>query len=183
MVDKQHVVQLSGAVACGEVYVTSGHKGQPDAVQKGYKGRRSSMLETGKPPILGMIERGGEVVFRIPANVQQVTIQPLITSTVAPGSLVYTDEYDTYARLEPWGCEHQTAYNSAGKYARDGDGICEVHVNTIEGVWSLLRFWLRPHHGISPEKLPLYLSFFEFVHNARKRDKALMGSLLETLLH
>jgi hypothetical protein len=28
-----------------------------------------------------------------------------------------------------------------GEYARDedGDGFCEVHVNTIEGFWSLLR--------------------------------------------
>ncbi len=27
----------------------------------------------------------------------------------------------------------------------DGDGFHEVHVNTIEGFWSLLRSWLRPH--------------------------------------
>ena len=33
----------------------------------------------------------------------------------------------------------------------------EVHVNTMEGFWSLLRSWLRPHRGISQEKLPLYL--------------------------
>jgi hypothetical protein len=34
-----------------------------------------------------------------------------------------------------------------GEYARDedGDGFCEVHVNTMEGFWSLLRSWLRPH--------------------------------------
>jgi len=45
-------------------------------------------------------------------------------------------------------------------YARDedGDGFCEVHVNTIEGFWSLLRSWLRPHRGISQDKLPLYLA-------------------------
>ena len=49
-----------------------------------------------------------------------------------------------------------------GEYARDedGDGFCEVHVNTMEGFWSLLRSWLRPHRGISQEKLPLYLGFF-----------------------
>ncbi|MEM8809903.1 MAG: DDE transposase, partial [Cyanobacteria bacterium P01_G01_bin.38] len=37
--------------------------------------------------------------------------------------------------------------------------------------------------GISQEKLPVYLGFFEFVHNARKRGKALLSSLLNTLLH
>jgi transposase len=30
--------------------------------------------------------------------------------------------------------------------------------------------------------LPLYLGFFEFVHNAKKRGKALLGELLVTLL-
>jgi len=52
----------------------------------------------------------------------------------------------------------------------------------MEGFWSLLRSWLRPHRGISQEKLPLYLGFFEFVHNAKKRGKALLSALLETLL-
>ena len=50
-----------------------------------------------------------------------------------------------------------------------------------EGFWSLLRSWLRPHRGISQEKLPLYLGFFEFVHNAKKRGKALLSALLEAL--
>ena len=62
------------------------------------------------------------------------------------------------------------------------DGFHEVHVNTMEGCWSLLRSWLRPHRGISQEKLPLYVGFFQFVHNARKRGKALLESLVTTLL-
>ena len=117
-------------------------------------------------------------------NVQQVTIEPIIRATVAPSTLVHTNEYVIYARLEEWGYAHKSVCHSAGEYARDedGDGFCEVHVNTIEGFWSLLRSWLRPHRGISQEKLPLYLGFFEFVHNARKRGKALLGNLLETLL-
>ncbi len=34
----------------------------------------------------------------------------------------------------------------------------------------------------SQEKLPLYLGFFEFVHNAKKLGKALLSALLETFL-
>ena len=72
----------------------------------------------------------------------------------------------------------------AGEYARDedGDGFYEVHVNTMEGFWSLLRSWLRPHRGISQAHLPIYLGFFEFVHNAKKRGKALLSSLLELII-
>ncbi len=107
------------------------------------------------------------------ANVQQTTIEPIIGATVARGTLVYTDEYDIYARLEDWGYGHETVCHARGEYARDddGDGFCEVHVNTMEGVWSLLRSWLRPHRGVSQEKLPAYLAFFQVVHNARRRGK------------
>lgn len=116
-------------------------------------------------------------------NVQQATIEPIIRTVIQKGSQVYTDEYGIYARLPVWGFGHKTVCHAAGEYARDedGDGHHEVHVNTIEGFWSLLRSWLRPHRGISQESLPLYLAFFEFVHNARKRGKALLGSLMQVL--
>jgi len=141
-------------------------------------------LEKDKPPILGLIQRSGQVVLRMLANVQQATIMPVITAVVAPGALVHTDEYAIYARLPSWGYGHKTVCHARGEYARDedGDGFCEIHVNTMEGFWSLLRSWLRPHRGISQDKLPLYLGFFQFVHNARRRGKALLGALVAALV-
>jgi transposase-like protein len=131
-----------------------------------------------------MIQRGGEVVIQMLPDVKQRTIQPILTATIAPGAQVMTDEYEIYHRLAERGYGHQTVCHARGEFARDedGDGCCEVHVNTIEGFWSLLRSWLRPHRGISPERLPLYLGFCEFVHNVRRRGKALLGSLLALLL-
>jgi transposase len=124
------------------------------------------------------------VVLHMLANVQQMTIKPIIEASVSQGSLIHTDEYDIYARLPLWGYQHKTVCHAHGEYARDedGDGCCEVHVNTMEGLWSLLRSWLRPHRGISQDKLPDYLSFFQFVHNARRRGKALLGALVAALL-
>lgn len=118
------------------------------------------------------------------SNVKQATIAPVIQKMVSPGTLIYTDEYSIYARITEWGSGHKTVNHGQGEYARDedGDGFYEVHVNTMEGFWSLLRSWLRPHRGISQDKLPLYLGFFEFVHNVRKRGKTLLSSLLECLL-
>lgn len=141
-------------------------------------------MEKEKPPVFGMIQRSGEVVIQMLANVQQVTIEPLMRATIAVGTIVYTDEYDIYSRVTQWGFEHHTVNHSKKEYARDddGDGFCEIHVNTMEGFWSLLRSWLRPHRGISQEKLPNYLAFFQFVHNTRKRGKALLYSLVERLL-
>ena len=131
-----------------------------------------------------MIQRGGQVLLRMLANVQQATIKPVIEATVAKGSLIYTDEYKVHARLPAWSYRHKTVCHGQGEYARDedGDGFCEVHVNTMEGLWSLLRSWLRPHRGISQEKLPDYLGFFQFVHNARRRGKALLSALIAALV-
>jgi transposase len=42
--------------------------------------------------------------------------------------------------------------------------------------------FIRPHRGVSQEKMPLYLGFFEFVHNARCRGKALLGELVAALV-
>jgi transposase-like protein len=131
-----------------------------------------------------MIRRGGDIVIRTLADVKRRTIGPMIQATVAPGATVYTDEYDIYARLPRWGYTHHTVCHAASEFARDddGDGFCEVHVNTLEGFWSLLRSWLRPHRGVSQERLPLYLGSFEFVHKVRRRGKALLGSLIGLLL-
>src|SRR5215212_424205 len=159
---------------------------------KGRLGRRRRLkaapgrgaLEKDKPPVLGLIQRGGQLVLRMLADVRQKTIRPIIEAAVAEGTRVHTDEYASYARLPAWGYRHVTVCHAHGEYARDedGDGFCEVHVNTMEGTWSLLRSWLRPHRGISQDKLPLYLRFFEFVHNARRRGRALLGALAAALV-
>ena len=184
---------LSNEVECDEAYVIAGHKGQPEVVKsKGRQGRHRRLkgkagrgtLEKERPPVFGMMQRGGQVVLNLLANVQQKTIEPFIKDTIVVGTLVYTDEYSIYARLQSWGYNHKSVNHGRGEFARDedGDGFCEVHVNTMEGFWSLLRSWLRPHRGISQEKLPLYLGFFEFVHNVRRRGKALLGALIELLV-
>lgn len=171
----------------------AGHKGQPTAVQAvGRPGRRNRLkaqrgrgtLETEKPPVFGMIQRTGQLILELLPNVQMKTIQPLTQAHVQPDTLIYTDDYTIYARLQEWGYDHKAVNHAIHEFARDedGDGFHEVHTNTIEGVWSFLRAWLRPHRGISQEKLPLYLAFFEFVHNVRKRGKALLPSLLSLLV-
>ena len=71
------------------------------------------------------------------------------------------------------GYEHKTVCYSDFEYAREEMKTATVFmrfVNTMEGFWSLLRSWLR--RGISQEKLPLYLGFFECLHNLKKGGKA-----------
>jgi len=60
-------------------------------------------LEKERPPLFGMMQRGGQVVINLLANVKQKTIEPFIKDTIVPGTRVYTDEYGIYARLQTWG--------------------------------------------------------------------------------
>src|SRR4051794_41908594 len=79
--------------------------------EKGRSGRRRRLagapgrgtLEKDKPPLLGLIPRGGEGVMRMLANVQQKKIQPVIEATVAKGAPIHTDEDDIYAPPPPRG--------------------------------------------------------------------------------
>ena len=88
---------LSHEVECDEAYVIAGHKGQPEVVKsKGRNGRRRrrkgkggrGTLEKERPPVFGMMQRGGQVVINMLANVKQKTIEPLIKETITPGALV-----------------------------------------------------------------------------------------------
>ena len=186
-------VTLCGEVEVDEVYLVAGHKGYPGIVEaegrdgrdrklRGERGRGT--LEKERPPVLGLVERGGGLVVRLLPDVRQVTLEPVVTALVVPGTPVYTDEFVSYARLADLGYPHQTVCHAAGEYARDadGDGVCEVHVNTIEGIWALLRLWLRPHRGISQEKLPSYLAFFEAVYNCHQRGAYALQPMLHILL-
>jgi transposase-like protein len=130
-----------------------------------------------------MIQRNGCVIIRMLDNVQRKTIEPIIRKYVKEGSTVYTDEYNRYNWLSD-SYTHQTVNHGKGEYARDedGDGKCEIHVNTMEGFWSLLRPWLRPHRGISQERLPFYLGFFEYIHNIRKRGHSSLSALIGLLV-
>jgi len=54
------------------------------------------------------------------SNVKQTTIAPVIKSTVALSTLIYTDEYNIYPRLVEWGYDHKTVNHGQGEYARSG---------------------------------------------------------------
>ena len=87
---------LSNEVECDEAYVIAGHKGQPEVVKsKERKGRRRRLkgkggrgtLEKERPPVFGMMQRGGQVVINLLAHVKQKTIEPFIKDTIDVGCL------------------------------------------------------------------------------------------------
>ena len=56
-----------------------------------------------------------------------------------------------------------------GEWARDddGDGIREVHTNSIEGFWTGLRNFLRPFRGVNKEHLSHDIAVHEWASNLK----------------
>jgi len=164
IVKKKPSVTLSADVECEEISLIAGHKGHPEAVQK--KGEKDDgTVSTGHVDEGPWRERSHDLrhdATRWRCRHDDAGQGPtshhcsIHQSYNHMGACIFTDEYDIYARLQEWGYTHKTVCHSTGEYARDddGDGFHEVHVNTIEGFWSLLRSWIRPHRGYRRRTCP-----------------------------
>lgn len=173
--------QQENQVEADECYPSSGSKGLAREVERsereprrrGIQLRGRATAETGRPPILGLVQRrdqedagapAAQVYLEVLANVRTATIQPIIAAKVKVGSQFFTDEYDIYNFAET-DYDHRTVNHGAGEYARrDADGVC-VHCNTMEGIWSGLRNFLDHFRGISQRFLHLRVARYEFLHN------------------
>ena len=85
-----------------------------------------------------------------------------VESTVAPGSLIVTDDWSGYAGLGKRGYEHFAV-------AECGDPeVAEQYLPIIHLVFANLKTWLIGiHHGVSHQHLQAYLNEFTFRFNRR----------------
>lgn len=86
-----------------------------------------------KKPVLGMIERGGNVNARVVDDTKMATITPIVHEMVKFGSYVFTDEWHAYNRMNAV-YNHSRVNHSAREYVR-----AIVHTNGIENFWSHLK--------------------------------------------
>jgi len=116
-----------------------------------------------KAKVLGAVERGGRIHATVIPSRTAETIMPILRTKILPASTVYTDEWKSYrARRE--GYTHERVNHSEKVYVR-GD----VHVNTVEGFWALLKGGLSGvYHGVSTKHLQKYLDEYVFRYNNRE---------------
>lgn len=152
--------KLTGTVEIDETYVG----GKPRYRNSGRMGRRTT-----KVPVVGMVQRNGDVRFR---QMERLTINELADVLVENADMtcrVITDDFNMYHPLgQMFRGGHQTVTHSAREYVRPGS---DVHSNTIEGVFSLIkRGVMGTFHSVSRKHLANYLNEFEFRWNTRKLD-------------
>ena len=90
---------------------------------------------------------------------------------------VYTDGWKGYSQVER---DRLAVCHGDGEWARDedGDGIREVHVNTIEGPQATLRNFLRPFRGVHKKHLASYVAICEFTINLKRVTPAFISALV-----
>jgi transposase-like protein len=118
---------------------------------------------TKKVAVVGVVERGGRVAARVADDLTGKGLLRFLRSVADPnGSLLMTDEL--------------AAYNEAGKVFRrsvinhsKAYAVGQIHTNTIEGFWSLLkRAWYGSHHHYSKKYMPLFVGEACWKYNQRR---------------
>ncbi|MGB8684012.1 MAG: IS1595 family transposase [Candidatus Binatus sp.] len=152
--------QLMGIVEVDETFIGGLNKNRHSKDRiKGTGGPAS-----GKITVVGAIARKGNVVCKIVERTDTDSLTGFVREvTKAHATLVITDEFRAYDAIGIYNREHQFVRHSAGEYVRGN-----VHTNTIESFWSLLkRGVIGTYHHVSKKYLPLYLNEFQFRFNNR----------------
>ncbi len=137
---------------------------------KGFTGRGAK----GKTVVFGILERAGELYTKVVPSASGNSLIPEITRQVPRGTRISSDEWAPYKVLAGLGYRHDTVYHKAKEYAR-GD----VHVNTLESFWSMLKRSIRGTRvHVSRKHLPKYLGEFEYRYIRRKQPETMFDQLL-----
>jgi len=165
--------KLAGTIEVDEVYIG----GKPR-----YKGISKTGRGTDKTPVVGIVQRDGDVRFRMMQRVTAENIGKFVAENADLTCRMITDDLNVYKDV---GCYfqggHEVVTHSKGEYVRPGT---DIHSNTVEGVFSLIRRGVMgTFHSVSRKHLPNYLNEFQFRWNTRKmNDGQRVSSAVKTIV-
>jgi len=163
----ENISPLSGQVEVDETYIGGKRQGK--------RGRGAS----GKAVVMGLVERDGKAIAQVIPNAKSQTLLPMIEAKVAKEgkTIVYTDEFPSYNKVEKLGYAHEIVQHAAKQYV---SGM--AHTNTIESLWSTIKRGIDGvNHSVSPLYLQSYLDSYVYRYNHRKDDVSMFDLLLGRL--
>lgn len=173
---------MTGTVEMDEMYV-GGKPRQSDRAKwnklpEPYQRRQAAQKwsDARKTPVFGMVERETEKVrAQVVPSTRKETLLPLIEKQIPVTATVYTDDATVYAGLHNHGFANHESVNHTAKVYVDGN----VHTQTIEGFWSLVKRGISgTHHAVSAKHLQGYLNEYVWRYNNRDLDGPAMFGLL-----
>jgi transposase len=142
------------------------------------KQRGHGTYENDRPPVVGTVGReSGQVRLRVAHHTNQATLEQHVERFTLVKAHCNTDEWLGYNHILRM---HSTVNHGNYEWARDddGDGIREVHINTIEGLWTDLRIFLCTFKGINKRFLSGYVAIAEFRRNLKRISPDFIATLV-----
>lgn len=168
MADVDGDMMLGGAGGFVEVDETL-IGGSVEGKGSGYKGNKTC--------VVGMLERGGEVVTKVVMSRHREPMERLVQDNVLLGSTIATDEFGSYRRLDSLGFNHVTVRHNKGQYTTHNGG----GVNAIEGFWAQLKRSINGTHiHVSGKHLWKYAKEAGYRFNRRDCPSLMLPELLST---
>jgi transposase len=177
-------------VEADEMYQNAGEKGlehpDPDDPPRSRANNRRGhgTFANDRPPVAGVVGReSGEIRLEVVASAGSAELDDVVDRSCLSGATVNTDEWCGYSRV---GGHHERIHVTVdhsgprSSYAidADGDGVREVHCNTMEGTWTGLRNFLRPFRGVSKWGLSQYVAMFQWGHNIKEVSDEFLGVMI-----
>jgi transposase-like protein len=169
--------KLTGTVEVDELYVG----GKPAW------GTSNAGRGTAKTPVVGIVQRGGDVRFQVMERLTSDRLKEFIAENADLTCRLMSDEFNLYKKVgQQFEGGHYVVKHSGHEYVKPGT---DIHSNTVEGVFSLIkRSVMGTFHSVSRKHLQNYLNEFQFRWNTRKMNdgervqkaiKAVEGKRLE----
>lgn len=157
---KQDEVELEGIVSSDETFVGGKNKNRHKDKRQQYKAGR---IYKDKVPVIGMMEKGGNVKTIVLTDVTGDSIKQAVYSTVRSTSTLVTDEYHAYHSMGKY-YNHEVVDHSVKQYVNERG----YSTNNIESFWShLKRMIIGVYHKISEKHLQKYCDELTFRFNTR----------------
>lgn len=166
---------------------TRGKKGVPHRDPEDPPRRRGNKFhghgtwDNDRPPVCGVAGReSGQVRLHVEHHADRETLERVVGTDTTEGAKVNTDDWRSYDHLPEMGRGRATVCHAVGEWARDddGDGIREVHDNTLEGLWTGLRNFLRLFRGVHKAYLYQYVAIFQWAYNVKRATTEFLRALL-----
>jgi transposase len=174
MLDDEKAAPLGGkngpGVEMDEMYFGGRRKGTVGRPLAGdYKDKKTT--------VVGMVERKGRVRAVVAADVKGATLLGLVKEHVLPKSTVFTDDFSSYDLMD----RHINEYNHRRiNHSEKIYVMGDVHTNTIEGFWSLVKTGIRGvYHSVGRHYLQTYLNEYSFRYNRRFDEQPMFWSFLQ----
>lgn len=132
---------------------------------------------TRKIPIIGGVERNGNVFAEVTRTINAEKIKELVKRNIKEDdAILITDEDTAHTKLsriiEHIAIDHHKMYSYKG-----------VNTNSIESFWAIIkRGIIGQYHKVSAKHLPDYIAEFVFKYNNRKEGDIMFETLVKNAL-